>query len=139
MHGAQGSDFVVGLLREASLFVQHSVTARNGDAEGLPIAILEAMASAVPVVSTWHSGIPEAVLHNVTGQLVDEHDVEGMAGAMIKLFDYPERAVMMGAAGRKRILAHFTHERARDRLRTIIGFPPTFGQNIAATAGVRGK
>jgi colanic acid/amylovoran biosynthesis glycosyltransferase len=139
MHGAQGSDFVVGLLQEASLFVQHSVTARDGDTEGLPVGILEAMASALPVVSTRHSGIPEAILHNVTGQLVDEHDVEGMADAMIKMFDYPERAAMMGAAGRERILVHFTHEKARDRLRAIIGFPPLSAKISPRLPGVRGK
>jgi hypothetical protein len=57
-----------------------------------------------------------------------------MAGAMIKLFDYPERAAMMGAAGRERILAHFTHEKARDRLRAIIGFPP-LSAKISPRAG----
>jgi glycosyltransferase involved in cell wall biosynthesis len=123
IHGAQHSDFVAGLLREASLFVQHSVVAVDGNVEGLPVAILEAMASALPIVSTRHSGIPEAVLDDVTGHLVDEQDVDGMVAAMTKLFDYPERAASMGAAGRDRVLAHFTLEKARDRLRAIMGFP----------------
>ena len=124
MHGIQGSDFVARLLRGGALFAQHSVTAEDGDTEGLPVAILEAMASALPVVSTRHSGIPEAVLHNVTGYLVEEHDVDAMAAAMTKLFDHPECATTMGIAGRERVLAHFTQERARDRLRNIMGFPP---------------
>jgi glycosyltransferase involved in cell wall biosynthesis len=109
-------------MREASLFVQHSVTA-NGETEGLPVAILEAMASALPVVSTRHSGIPEAVLDNVTGYLVDEHDVDGMGVAMTKLFDHPKRAACMGVAGRERVLANFTQEMARDRLRALMRLP----------------
>jgi colanic acid/amylovoran biosynthesis glycosyltransferase len=122
MHGAQNSSFVVALMREASLFVQHSVTA-NGETEGLPVAILEAMASALPVVSTRHSGIPEAVLDNVTGYLVDEHNVDGMGVAMTKLFDHPKRAACMGVAGRERVLANFTQEMARDRLRALMRLP----------------
>jgi glycosyltransferase involved in cell wall biosynthesis len=99
-------------------------SAADGDTEGLPVAILEAMASALPVVSTRHSGIPEAVLDGVTGHLVDEGDVDGMGAVMTTLFDHPERAASMGAAGRERVLAHFTHEKARNRLRAFMGFPP---------------
>jgi colanic acid/amylovoran biosynthesis glycosyltransferase len=120
--GIRGSDSVAKLMSQASLFVQHSVIAENGDMEGFPVAILEAMGSALPVVSTRHSGIPEAVEECVTGLLVDEHDVEGMAGAMSTLLHDTERAAKMGLAGRKRLLAHYTHVQARDRLRAIMGF-----------------
>src|SRR5262249_7897060 len=122
IHGAQGPDFIASLLREASLFVQHSVSASDGDAEGLPVAILEAMASALPIVSTKHGGIPEAVVHNVTGRLVEEYDVDGMAAAISELFDHPELAERMGAAGRKRVLGRFNHKKAKDQLRAIMGF-----------------
>ena len=124
LHGAQSSDYVAQLLREGALFVQHSVTAQDGDTEGLPVAILEAMASALPVVSTRHSGIPEAVEDGVTGLLVEERDFEAMASAMSGLLENPDRAAAMGVAGRKRVLAHFTQAQARDRLRAIMGFPP---------------
>ena len=133
MHGVQSSDFVAGLMQEACLFVQHSVTARNGDAEGLPVAILEAMACALPVVSTRHSGIPEAVEDGMTGLLVDEHDVEGMAAAMAELLDNPDRAAAMGAAGRQRVLQHFTLDHTRDRLRAIMGFPSLVGAEARVT------
>lgn len=134
LHGVQSSQFVARLMQEASLFVQHSVTATSGDTEGLPVAVLEAMASALPVVSTRHSGIPEAVDDDVTGLLVDEHDVDGMAAAIATLLDDPERAAAMGAAGRRRVLERFTLDHARDRLRAIMGFPPlTTSQPKAAT------
>ena len=133
LHGVQSSDYVAQLFREATLFVQHSLTALNGDAEGLPVAILEAMASALPVVSTRHSGIPEAVQDGIIGLLVEERDVEAMASAMCELLENPDRAVAMGVAGRKRVLAHFTQKQARDRLRAVMGFPPIEdGQACAA-------
>jgi glycosyltransferase involved in cell wall biosynthesis len=126
MHGAQSSDFIARLMREASLFVHHSVTAANGDTEGgaPPLAILEAMASGLPVISTWHASIPEGVIDGVTGLLVAENDVDAMACAMGELLDNPARATAMGAAGRERVVATFTREMARDRLRAIMGFPP---------------
>jgi glycosyltransferase involved in cell wall biosynthesis len=116
--------------------VQHSVTGPNGDTEGLPVAIVEAMASALPVLSTRHSGIPEVVLDGETGLLVDEHDVSGMAEAMATLLGDTNRARAMGEAGRRRVLANFTHDHVRDRLRAIMGFPPFTG--TAATLETAG-
>jgi glycosyltransferase involved in cell wall biosynthesis len=119
--GVQSPDQVANAMRKASLFVQHSVTSEDGDTEGLPVAILEAMASALPVIATRHSGIPEAVIEGETGILVDEHDVSGMANAIISLLENPGRAKAFGEAGRRRVLSHFTHEQTRDRLRAIMG------------------
>ncbi len=62
-----------------------------------------------------------------TGLLVDEGDVSGMAEAMATLLADPTRARAMGEAGRRRALANFTHDHARDRLRAIMGFPPVTG------------
>ena len=127
LHGAQPSNVVARFMAEASLFVQHSVVAPNGDTEGMPVSIIEAMASALPVLSTRHSGIPEVVLEGETGLLVDEHDVSGMAEVMVTLLGDTNRARAMGEAGRRRILANFTHDHARDRLRAIMGLPPFTG------------
>jgi colanic acid/amylovoran biosynthesis glycosyltransferase len=134
MHGAQDSKFIARLMQEASLFVQHSVTAPDGDTEGgaPPVAILEAMASGLPVISTRHASIPEGVMDGVTGLLVAENDVDAMACAMDELLDNPARAAAMGAAGREHVLAHFTREMARDRLRAIMGFPPLGDTQVLA-------
>lgn len=121
LHGAISHDEVLSLMNSAFAFVQHSVEAQNGDCEGLPVAILEAMGAGMPVVSTWHSGIPEAVSHGKTGYLVAEHDIEGMAEAMILLLEDRPRAEAMGKAGRARVEAHFTHEKTAARLRQIMG------------------
>jgi colanic acid/amylovoran biosynthesis glycosyltransferase len=120
--GAQSREAVRTLMGRASLFVQHSVTAENGDTEGLPVSILEAMSSALPIVSTRHSGIPEAVEHGRTGLLVREHDVAGMATAITTLLGDPARARVMGEAGRRRVLENFTHVHAANRLRKIMHY-----------------
>ena len=120
LHGIQDSDFVQRAMSTASIFVQHSVTSATGDAEGLPVAILEAMASSLPVVSTRHSGIPEAVRQDATGLLVEERDVVAMGVDMSKLLADPDRAKRMGEAGRTRVLEHFSLERSRDGLREIM-------------------
>ena len=74
------------LMLECGVFVQHSITnPENGDEEGLPAAIQEAMAHGMAVVSTRHAGIPEAVVEGQTGLLVDEGDVEGMARAFLQV------------------------------------------------------
>lgn len=118
--GGQPHNVVLGKLARAFAFVQHSVEAPSGDCEGLPVAILEAMANGLPVISTFHSGIPEAVVHETTGLLVAEGNVDGMARAMERLLAEPGLASSMGAAGRKRAQTEFTHERTGERLRHIM-------------------
>ncbi|AZO63897.1 MULTISPECIES: glycosyltransferase [unclassified Mesorhizobium] len=122
-HGSRSIEYVQGMMQDAAIFVQHSVTARNGDMEGLPVSILEAMASALPVVATRHSGIPEAVVDGKTGILVEEHDIESMAEALASLLAEPHRAAKMGDAGRQRVLDHFTQRHTRDRLRHAMMLP----------------
>lgn len=121
LHGRQSHDFVATLMGEAYGFVQHSVTSPWGDVEGLPVSILEAMASALPVVSTRHSGIPEAVDDGVTGLLVDERDTGAMAAAIAEILSDPARAAAMGDAGRARVLNKFTQEKTGETLRAIMG------------------
>jgi glycosyltransferase involved in cell wall biosynthesis len=108
-------------MRRAAVFVQHSVTAPDGDTEGLPVGLLEAMAAGLAVVATRHAGIPEAVVEGETGLLVDEHDAAAMAAALVALLRDPERTRRLGAAGRARVLARFTHDHVAARLRDILG------------------
>jgi colanic acid/amylovoran biosynthesis glycosyltransferase len=121
LHGALPHDVVQDMFARCSVFVQHSIEAQSGDCEGLPVAILEAMASAVPVVTTRHSGIPESVTDGKTGFLVSEHDVTGMAEMMLVLLRDPKRAAQMGRAGRADVESRFTHAHAAKRLRNIMG------------------
>ncbi|MBK8702972.1 MAG: glycosyltransferase [Saprospiraceae bacterium] len=77
------------LMEEAHAFLHHSITAANGDTEGMPNAIMEAMAMELPVISTYHSGIPELVEDGVNGFLVQEKDVEPYADRLSAIMTWP--------------------------------------------------
>jgi len=102
-----GTAAIAEIFSQARAYVQHSVVAGNGDCEGTPNSILEAAASGLPVVSTRHAGIKEAVVHDQTGFLVDEWDEAGMAAAMLRLAEDPALATRMGQAGRKHMEANY--------------------------------
>jgi colanic acid/amylovoran biosynthesis glycosyltransferase len=122
LHGVQPSPVVVDLMAKADIFLQHSATdPTNGDMEGLPVAILEAMARGLPVVSTRHAGIPEQVVEEETGILVDEGDVDGMAKSILRLAIDPSLRQQMGQAGHRRALQNFTWQKNRDELREVMG------------------
>ncbi|QFT28923.1 GDP-mannose-dependent alpha-(1-6)-phosphatidylinositol monomannoside mannosyltransferase [Labrenzia sp. THAF82] len=78
--GEQPHDIVMNYLRKSEFFLQHSVTGSNGDGEGAPTAIQEALACGCVVLSTRHAGIPELVTDGETGFLVDELDQAGFQG-----------------------------------------------------------
>lgn len=135
LHGARDHAAVAALMGRAAVFVQHSVSTPDGFVEGFPTAIAEAMSSALPVVATRHSGIPEHVRDEVTGLLVAEGDVEGMAAALAALLADPERARSFGAAGRAHALARLDRDRSRAAVRALLGLPaPAAGPRMAAAA-----
>ena len=101
---------VAELMRQVRGFVQHSKVAPDGDSEGSPVAVMEAQLSGLPVVATRHAGIPEVVLENQTGLLVDEGDESAMAQAMSLLLLDPDLASRLGDGGRRRIKERFTIE-----------------------------
>jgi glycosyltransferase involved in cell wall biosynthesis len=98
---------VAALFSQARAFVQHSAVASNGDSEGTPVAVIEAGASALPVIATRHAGIPDVVVEGQTGLLVDELDVAGMARHMIELAKDPGRAAQLGRQARRRVEERF--------------------------------
>lgn len=82
--------------------------------EGTPVAAIEAMAAARPVVSTQVGGVPDVIETGVSGLLVPARDVEKLAAAMIELAGDPHRRAAMGAAGRARAAEHYSHRRLVD-------------------------
>lgn len=100
---------------DADLFVLSSLW------EGLPYVILEAMGHGLPVVSTAVDGIPEAVLDERTGLLVPPRDPAALAEAIVRVLADPERARMMGEAGRERIARCFTLDAMVDSLVALYG------------------
>ena len=105
--GALSRVETLNMLVLADVVVQPSVTASDGDMEGLPLVISEAMALQKPVIATFHSGIPELVIDGVTGLLVQERDDVALAEAMMWMRSNAVAAERMGAAGRHRLMQGF--------------------------------
>jgi colanic acid/amylovoran biosynthesis glycosyltransferase len=118
--GTQPHEAIEAEMRRARCFVQHSVEAESGDSEGTPVAILEAGASGLPVISTRHAGIPEVIVEGETGFLVDEKDVAAMAKQMTRLIREPALAAELGLAARRRIETVFTAEQSLAHLWSVI-------------------
>ncbi|MCV9388811.1 glycosyltransferase [Reichenbachiella ulvae] len=108
------------LLSNCRAFVQHSITAENGDMEGTPVAVLEASAAGVPVVSTFHAGIPDVIIHQQTGLLSDEHDVETMARHMDQLLSDSVFSKKMGTKGKEHVANHYSMDRHIGLLNKLI-------------------
>lgn len=99
--GVQSNDVVKEWLYKSSVMCVPSIVARNGDAEGLGIVNLEAAAIGVPVVAFSSGGIPEAVVNNVTGYLVDEKNVDELAKKILLLLEDRNLNNIMGQNARK--------------------------------------
>ena len=110
------------LFSQACCFAQHSVVPSYGDAEGTPNTILEASAAALPVIATRHAGIPDVVRDGVTGFLVEERDVQGMADAMVRLLKDPQLCREMGRNGRQRVQTCFSSSQHLQRLQAAVDF-----------------
>ena len=105
--GARQHDCVVSLMRRATLLAAPSMTARDGDSEGLPNVVVEALATGLPVVASSHGGIAEAVDDGVTGFLVGEGMVEPLGQRIADLLASTELRQGMGAAARALACARF--------------------------------
>ena len=134
--GAQPHDIVERQMRQARAFVQHSVTASNGDSEGTPVSILEAGAMGLPVVATRHAGIPDVVADGVTGSLVDERDVREMATQMLTLARNPSLAGQLGHNAAVRIRSYYTMEQSLDRLARVLHAAATRQRMDAVRASI---
>jgi len=103
----------------SQMFLHPSETGRDGNQEGVPNSMLEAMATGLPVFATRHGGIPEAVEHGVSGILVDERDDESLAKAIISAAQHPERLTQMGFVAAKQVANKFEQAEQTRRLEEI--------------------
>lgn len=116
LRGAIPHENVIEALRDSALFVLPCVTASDGDRDGIPNVILEAMAMQLPVVSTEHSGIPEVVTNGVNGLLVPAGQAQPLAQAMAKLLDEADLRQQMGVRGRQMVQENFDAMTNAERL-----------------------
>jgi colanic acid/amylovoran biosynthesis glycosyltransferase len=114
--GSIPHDRVVALLNDADVMLAPSVTASDGNEEGIPVVLMEALATGLPVVSTFHAGIPELVTHGVTGLLSRERDAQGFANQIRYLMANSEMRERMIRAGRLAVEHGFDNDKINSRL-----------------------
>jgi len=106
-HGAKTHDEVVRHMQRSDILLAPSVTDDQGEQEGIPVTIMEAMATGLCVISSFHSGISELVEDGVSGLLLPERDVDGIARAMLTLSTAPEQGQKLAIAARHKVMAGY--------------------------------
>ncbi len=114
--GWQNEQEIIATLNRSHLFVAPSVTATDGDQDAPTNVLKEAMAMGLPVISTYHGGIPELVESGVSGYLVPERDVTLLAARLIDLIEQPYRWAAMGQAGRIRVETDYNLHQLNNQL-----------------------
>ncbi|PRY22699.1 glycosyl transferase family 4 [Aliiruegeria haliotis] len=117
--GSMPHDYVREKLASIEVFLQHSITAADGNTEGLPTAIQEALACGCITISTRHAGIPEAVDHGINGFLVDEWDEDGFTAQIARVLE-EGRQEEMAAAARATAEARFDNGKLLTKLEQTI-------------------
>lgn len=103
-------------LRGSHVFLAPSVTGGGGDEEGIPVSLMEAMATGLPVVATSHGGIPELVRDGVSGFLVPERDADALAEKLKRLLDSPQLWTELAGRARARVEECHDNRKLNDEL-----------------------
>jgi colanic acid/amylovoran biosynthesis glycosyltransferase len=114
--GFQTQQKLMELFNDSDIFLAPSVTSKDGDIEGIPVVIMEAMERGLPVLSTHHAGIPELVKDGISGFLVPERDPDALADKMEYLIEHQSLRARMGRAGRVFIEHHHDIKKLNDQL-----------------------
>jgi len=130
--GAMAHDRVVEWLRSLDAFVLACKQDANGDMDGIPVALMEAMSQEIPVVSTRLSGIPELVVHERTGLLASPADPADLAHQIRRLTSDPELRASLAVAGAEHVHSEFDQDVNLDRLLSHIC--PTLRTQAASSA-----
>jgi glycosyltransferase involved in cell wall biosynthesis len=106
-HGARPMDDIVAAYSRAMVFVLAPAVLNDGDRDGIPNVLVEAMAAGVPVVSTNVSGIPELIVDGECGLLVEPANEEALAAAIRRVLEDPGLAARLASAGRRKVENEF--------------------------------
>jgi glycosyltransferase involved in cell wall biosynthesis len=105
--GSMLHEDVIEQYQQASIFTLPAILGSDGDRDGIPNVILEALSMEIPVVSTIHSGVPEVVENGVNGLLVPPADAQALAEAVEKLLKDNHLRTSLGKAGRQKVIENF--------------------------------
>ena len=114
--GKLAREQVIARYARAAVYVQPSRIAADGDRDGIPNVLLEAMAMGLPVVASNVSGIPELVGHGHNGLLVEPDQPEALADAIVQLLAQPQLCADLGGQARQTVTASFDNDRNLQRL-----------------------
>jgi colanic acid/amylovoran biosynthesis glycosyltransferase len=107
LHGYQPYEYFINFAYQCDVLIQASRTGSNNDKEGTPMAIVDAMATGMAVISTWHSDIPEIVTDGEDGYLAGEDDLGSLKECIGRILTEPDRIGDLGAHGRKKVEEQF--------------------------------
>lgn len=117
--GALPHKEVADALNRSDALILPSVVSSDGDMEGIPLSLMEAMASGVCVISTYHSGIPELIENGVSGLLAEERNPDQIADHILSLAQNPERAATLAENARSVIEDKFNSSKLNDQLEEL--------------------
>ena len=103
----------------APILAEHDLFVLPSRSEAFPNALIEAMATALPVVATDVGGIPEVVRPGINGRLVQPDDAGALADAVLALMDDPAAAAALGRAARADVVRHYTIDRMVERFEQL--------------------
>jgi colanic acid/amylovoran biosynthesis glycosyltransferase len=105
--GWKSQEEIIDYIKDTDILLAPSVIGQDGDQEGIPVVLMEAMGMGLPVVSTYHSGIPELVQDNVSGFLAPERNVSVLAEKLKQCIDSRDKWPEIGMAGHKTVMENF--------------------------------
>jgi glycosyltransferase involved in cell wall biosynthesis len=110
---------LISVYQNASLFILTPIQTEDGDRDGIPNVLLEAMAVGLPVITTAVSGIPELVNNNQNGLLYQPHDVDGISSGILELLSNADKRRQLGSEASKKVREQFSIDQAAMQLKTL--------------------
>lgn len=130
--GASTQSEVLAAYRAADVFALASRVTNDGDRDGIPNVLMEAMSQRCAVLATEAGAIGELIADGVTGRLVPPDDPVAFAAALTELIGDPDRRARLAAAGSRRVNADFAHDDGIDRLAAMLSDRPTIADRRLA-------
>ncbi|HLJ30900.1 MAG TPA: glycosyltransferase [Candidatus Babeliales bacterium] len=118
-HGWKSQDEIVSILHNSHIFLLPSRRADDGNEEGIPNALKEAMAMGLIAIGTWHAGTPELIEHGTSGFLVPEKNIFQLSSIIEHILEHPEVWQEIGLAGRKKVEKEFETKRSVKQLEKL--------------------